>query len=264
MNIDISKEQMREACLRSTDVAAFDLLADALAEVNDQLELPDVAFYADLARRSEGTVVELGVGDGRVARHVLPDVGVDLSGQALQQCRRRIGGQVQLIEADLAAYQLDQPAAFSYAALNTFNHISGRAHLQEALRNTRTQTESRGLLAFDVALPDIDRLRARDKVVVQRFSSPTLRWEDVTEVVDAADGLTRVYLRLERFDKHGRTLERLQGPPMPFRFLRVEEIISDLECTGWRLLDIWGDFQRSPLFPAARTAVCLAEAWGTP
>lgn len=51
-----------------SELMAFDALADRLAEINDRIELPDVAFYQALAERAQGTVVELGVGDGRSAK----------------------------------------------------------------------------------------------------------------------------------------------------------------------------------------------------
>lgn len=50
-----------------SELMAFDTLADRLAEINDRIELPDVAFYQALAERAQGPVVELGAGDGRVA-----------------------------------------------------------------------------------------------------------------------------------------------------------------------------------------------------
>ncbi|MGH8933775.1 MAG: class I SAM-dependent methyltransferase [Egibacteraceae bacterium] len=241
------------------ELLAFDVLAEALFEVNEQLEMPDVAFYAELARRADGVVAELGVGDGRVARHALPDIGVDGAGRALEQCRRRTGDRVRLIEADLAEYRLAEPAALSYAALNTFNHIADREHLRAALRNVREQTRPGGLLAFDVALPDPAKLRARDMVVVQRFASPTWRWEDATEVVDPMDGLVHLHLRLERLGERGEVLQRVHSPAMPFRFLWPDDVADDLRDTGWRLLDTWGDFRRAPLFAGGRTGVFLAQ-----
>lgn len=237
------------------------MIAPMLADINEQLDLPDVPFYADLARRAGPPAVELGIGDGRVARHVLPEVGVDNSCGALTQCRKRTGHTVRLIEADLADYQLERKANLSYAALNTVNHIADPVHLRNVLRNVRAQTAPGGILAFDAALPDFAKLRARDMVVVQRFASPSLRWEDATEVVSLADGLVHVHITLERLDRHGRVVERQHASAIPFRFLQPDEICADLAMAGWRLIDMWGDFARGPLLPGGRTAVCLAQAW---
>src|SRR5437588_1146786 len=53
----------------------------------------DVAFYVDLARRSGGPVVELGVGSGRVAipiaRVGVRVIGIDFSREMLSHCARR-------------------------------------------------------------------------------------------------------------------------------------------------------------------------------
>ncbi|MDA2804740.1 class I SAM-dependent methyltransferase [Nocardiopsis suaedae] len=242
------------------ELMAFELLADRFAEVNDRIDLPDAGFYRGLAEGARGPVVELGIGDGRVARTVRPGAGVDGSGRALERCRERVGDRIRLIEADLAEYTLPAPAALSYAALNTFNHVATRGHLRRVLANVRANTAPGGLLAFDAALPDAAKLAARDAVVVERFAHPAVRWEDTTRVVDLADGRVELGIRFERLDASGAVTDRVYGPPLPFRFLWPEDIPGDLEAAGWRLLDMWGDFSRAPLRADGRTAVVLAQA----
>ncbi|WP_017974742.1 hypothetical protein [Actinopolyspora halophila] len=83
------------------ELMAFELLADRFAEINDRIDLPDAALYRGLAQSVRGPMVELGVGDGRVARTVRPSTGVDGSGRALERCRERVGDGIRLIKADL-------------------------------------------------------------------------------------------------------------------------------------------------------------------
>ena len=244
------------------EVMAFDALAPIIRTMNEQLVVGDIGFYTDLSARLGPPVVELGVGDGRVARHVLPQVGVDGAPAALAQCRQVVGDRIRLIEADLADYELDTPARFSYASLNTFNHVVDEGHFVDVLRHIRAETEPGGFLAFDVALADEAKLRARNMVPVQRFRSPTLLVEDVTEVIEPVGGLVHIHIRAELLDGGGRVVERVHGPVMPFRFREFERLTGQLGAARWRVVDVWGSFERSPLFADSRTAICLVQSPG--
>ena len=75
---------------------------------------PDVAFFVDAATKSNGRVLEIGCGTGRVliptARSGVEIVGLDLSARMLAVCRERlhqeeeeVRSRVELIEADMFA-----------------------------------------------------------------------------------------------------------------------------------------------------------------
>ena len=68
----------------------------------------DIAFYVDLARAADGPLVELAVGNGRVAIPVaqaaLPVTGIDTSPVMLAQARARAaeaGAELDLREGDM-------------------------------------------------------------------------------------------------------------------------------------------------------------------
>src|SRR5262245_13811330 len=79
----------------------------------------DVPFYVALARRAEGPIVELAVGDGRVAIPVAracgrPVIGLDVSPSMLERGRARAAEanvQLDLRVADMRELVLDVPAA---------------------------------------------------------------------------------------------------------------------------------------------------------
>src|SRR3954451_14040735 len=82
----------------------------------------DVAFYVGLAREADGPLVELAVGNGRVAIPVAqatgrPVIGIDTSPGMLAQARVKIaaaGVDVQLRQGDMREMTLDEPAALIY------------------------------------------------------------------------------------------------------------------------------------------------------
>jgi ubiquinone/menaquinone biosynthesis C-methylase UbiE len=82
----------------------------------------DVAFYVELARQADGPIVELAIGNGRVAIPVAqatgrPVIGIDTSPAMLGQARVRAaeaGVELDLREGDMRDLALDDPAALVY------------------------------------------------------------------------------------------------------------------------------------------------------
>src|SRR3954462_9599717 len=91
----------------------------------------DIAFYVELARKAEGPLVELAVGNGRVAIPVAqatgrPVIGIDSSPAMLAQARRRAaeqGVELDLREGDLRDLEIDEPAALIYCPGRSLLHL---------------------------------------------------------------------------------------------------------------------------------------------
>jgi SAM-dependent methyltransferase len=91
----------------------------------------DVGFYIELARESRGPLVELAVGNGRVAIPVAqvtgrPVLGIDTSPAMLAQARERAeaaGVELELREADMRDLELDEPAGLVYCPFRALLHL---------------------------------------------------------------------------------------------------------------------------------------------
>ena len=92
----------------------------------------DVPFYVELAREApDGPIVELAVGNGRVAIPVALEtgrqvLGLDSSPAMLAQARVRAeqaGAQLELREADMRDVALDEPAALVYCPFRALLHL---------------------------------------------------------------------------------------------------------------------------------------------
>ena len=91
----------------------------------------DIDFYVRLAREADGPLVELAVGNGRVAipvgratgRRV---IGLDTSPAMLEQARERAteaGVDLELHLADMRDLRLDEPAALIYCPFRALLHL---------------------------------------------------------------------------------------------------------------------------------------------
>ena len=91
----------------------------------------DVPFYVELAREADGPVVELAVGNGRVAIPVAQAIGrvvlgIDISPAMLDQARAKAdaaGVELELREGDMRELSLDEPAALIYCPFRGLMHL---------------------------------------------------------------------------------------------------------------------------------------------
>ena len=91
----------------------------------------DIAFYVELARRAAGPLVELAIGNGRVAIPVAQAtgqrvIGIDSSPAMLAQARARAaaaGVQLDLREGDMRELALGEPAALIYCPFRALLHL---------------------------------------------------------------------------------------------------------------------------------------------
>jgi ubiquinone/menaquinone biosynthesis C-methylase UbiE len=112
------------------DVTWDERFADRYDEWAGQMTA-DVPFYVELARDADGPIVELAVGNGRVAIPVARAtgrtvIGLDLSPSMLEQARSRAaaeGVQLELHRADMRELALDEPAALVYCPFRALLHL---------------------------------------------------------------------------------------------------------------------------------------------
>jgi SAM-dependent methyltransferase len=91
----------------------------------------DVSFYVRLAREAEGPLVELAIGNGRVAIPVAQAtgkrvIGIDSSPAMLEDARARAasaGVELDLREGDMRDLDLDEPAALIYCPFRALLHL---------------------------------------------------------------------------------------------------------------------------------------------
>jgi ubiquinone/menaquinone biosynthesis C-methylase UbiE len=91
----------------------------------------DVAFYVELAVEADGPLVELAIGNGRVAIPVAqatgkPVIGIDMSPAMLDQARTRAanaGVELDLREGDMRDLALEEPAGLIYCPYRALLHL---------------------------------------------------------------------------------------------------------------------------------------------
>jgi len=117
----------------------------------------DVPFYAALAGEADGPLVELAVGNGRVAIPVAqatgrPVIGIDTSPAMLAQARTRAeaaGVELDLHEGDMRDLALDEPAALIYCPFRALLHLPTWADRRRTFERVAASLRPDGRFAWN-------------------------------------------------------------------------------------------------------------------
>ncbi len=117
----------------------------------------DVSFYVELAQEADGPLVELAVGNGRVAIPVAlatghPVIGIDSSPGMLEQARAGAadaGAELDLREGDMRDLALDVPAALIYCPFRALLHLRTWADRRRTFERAAASLRPGGLFAWN-------------------------------------------------------------------------------------------------------------------
>jgi SAM-dependent methyltransferase len=136
-------------------VSAYDAFAPIYDDWASHMT-EDVGFYVELAREADGPVVELAVGNGRVAipvaREAGPVLGVDSSPAMLAQARERAaadGVELELLEQDMRELTLPEPAALVYSPFRSLLHLPTWADRRRVFERVSASLRPGGRFAWN-------------------------------------------------------------------------------------------------------------------
>jgi len=117
----------------------------------------DVPFYVELARETDGALVELAVGSGRVAIPVAEAtgravLGIDTSPAMLEQARERAaaaGVELELREGDMRDLELDEPAGLVYCPFRGLLHLPTWADRRRVFERVAASLRPGGRFAWN-------------------------------------------------------------------------------------------------------------------
>lgn len=195
----------------------------------------DVAFYVELARETEGPLVELAVGTGRVAIPVAREtgrrvLGIDLEPAMLAQARERAaaaGVDLELREGDMRDLSLDEPAGLIYCPFRSLGHLPTWADRRRVFERAHAALRPGGRFAWNFFVFDPKIAAANDG-----------HWDDANGIrhrVDHAKHDNRIEITME------------SGDAISLWWLTRSEWHGLIEAAGFELEHEYGGFDRRPL-----------------
>ncbi|MDA1183119.1 MAG: class I SAM-dependent methyltransferase [Acidobacteria bacterium] len=247
----------------------YQVWTDTAASAQANLE-----FYLDLYREAVGPVVELGVGDGRIAVPAAcrgqDVIGVDLSPAMLERCRARamaagVLDRLAFVCEDFRRFQLDVPAGLIALPYHSLGHVLSLEDKRSALAHVFSQLEPGGRFVFDdfyVTPALVDQMRKVQLRATYRSSGDidTLLW--VTSLVDEASQAMTVVTWEDFLDTDG-VLMRRRYRRLHLSWLDPSQARSLLTEAGFVIDACYGGFDRTPFSEAtAREQIWIARRPG--
>jgi len=234
----------------------------------------EIDFYVELARRSGGPVLEIGVGTGRIAVptaaagiHV---VGVDLHEPMLAKAREKLAraaplpATVELVQADMRELALgDRRFPLVTIPARTLLLATTPDGQRRTLRRAAAHLSPGGTLAFNAFVPDPDML-------AEASDTPFLMGEATNPATgrhcllhahnrfDTASQTNRGAQIVEELDADGSVLQRVELD-VHLRYLYPSEAHTLIESAGLRAIEAFGAFDRSPLTEHSEEMIFLCR-----
>ena len=217
----------------------------------------NLPFYVDAYARADGPVVELGVGDGRIAVQAAVQghtvIGVDLSAAMLDLCRRRAAqagvlDRLSLMRADFRSFELDAPAALIALPYHSLGHLQTLEEKRRAIARVFSQLRPGGRFIFDDFLMTADLIAHMRRVQLRAeyrtaAGADALLW--VTSLVDEPGQSIRVVTWEDELDADG-LLTRRRYRRLSLSWLEPAQARGLLTQAGFAIEACYGDFDRTP------------------
>ena len=207
----------------------------------------DIPFYVELAREADGPVVELAVGNGRVAVPVAqaldrPLLGIDISPAMLEQARANAeaaGVELELREGDMRDLALDEPAALIYCPFRGLMHLPTWADRRRTFERAAAALQPGGRFAWNAFV--------FNPHIAGRLDGQWQEDAPVRHRVDYVPADARIDLTLD------------DGATIPLYWLARSEWEGLLDVAGLETEALYGWFDRRPFDEDSEEFVWVAR-----
>jgi SAM-dependent methyltransferase len=207
----------------------------------------DVAFYVELAREAEGPLVELAVGNGRVAIPLAQAtgqrvIGIDSSPAMLRQARARAaeaGVDLDLREGDMRDLALDELAALIYCPFRSLLHLPTWADRRRTFQRVAASLRPTGRFAWNAL--------AFDHRIAARLDGQH-RQDPLPHTIRYSVGENRI------------DIVRDDGARSSLWWATKNEWLGLIDIAGLELEALYGGFAREPLADDSQEYVFVARS----
>ncbi|HNR69247.1 MAG TPA: class I SAM-dependent methyltransferase [bacterium] len=229
----------------------------------------DLAFYLEIAAPSNCQILEIGVGTGRVALPLIQAghsvVGIDSSPSMLQIAHRKLAAlpveeqaRLHLICQQMTELELSKGFPLCIIPFRTFLHNLNQNDQLQTLQHINRHLTAEGLLVMDLFVPlysVVSQCDWRDEWD-QADLSPGLRLETQVQH-DPINQL--LYVRNRYFRKRLNRWKISGEGSYTYRYVFRFEMEALLKIAGFRLLKVFGGFDRCPYDYQSGTMIFVAQ-----
>jgi len=235
----------------------------------------DVDFYLHFCREAGGPVLELGCGTGRVlipiAREGHQITGLDLSEFMLDICRAKmqkepeeVRQKIELVQGNMTEFDLNKSYSLAIIPFRPFQHLIKASDHLACLKAIFRHLKPGGRFILDIFNPGLEILSRHPQREahedIPEFELPDGRKLRRTTQVTAIDRAEQ-YMDIEftyyltMADGTGKLIIQT----FPFRYLFRYEVEHLLARCGFKIIDLFGDYDFRPYTGASPEMLFLAE-----
>ena len=237
--------------------------------------LQDVAFYRDAARDFGDPILELGCGTGRITMTLAEEgkriTGLDLSERMLERAVQKRAAlrveareRVHFVQGDMTRFDLGEKFRLVIIPFRPFQHLLEIQQQLDCLNCVRKHLAPRGRLVLDVFQTDAERMHDpvhMRETLITEYRAANGRQVRISERVAAfhrAEQRNDVEMIFQVKHPDGRD-ERLVFA-WTLRYFFRYEIEHLLARCGFRVVRLYGNFDRSPLSDSSPEMIYVAES----
>ncbi|HEX7319228.1 MAG TPA: class I SAM-dependent methyltransferase [bacterium] len=219
----------------------------------------DIPFYVAYVKKCRGEVLELACGTGRVlipiARAGARITGLDISREMLGIARTKVDHlgkaiqkRVNLVQGDMTDFRFHRKFALIIIAFRSFQSLVDKKAQGECLVCINRHLVKKGLLILDLFVPRHDLLaQVRRNVYLGKFYDPEKKVQVDRRAKDKYD-LAAQTLKEHRYyewtDNKRHLYRQVWSFDLSYLFRYEAELL--LEKYGFKVVDVFGDFKKSP------------------
>ncbi|UCB42657.1 MAG: methyltransferase domain-containing protein [Dehalococcoidales bacterium] len=236
----------------------------------------DIDFFVDYSLRAGGRMLELGCGTGRVliptAAAGCEITGLDISSYMLNICREKLSQQpeevqerVKLVQGDMTDFDTGETYSLVTTPFRPFQHLITVDEQKSCLNCVNRHLITGGLLILDLFYPRFQRLIPDPQYMSEIEDLPEMTLPDGR--LFRRTNRTADYHREQQYNDveliyyitypDGRQERLVQA--FPFRYFFRYEVENLLELCGFGVVDIFGEFDCSPLSGDSPEMIFVAE-----
>ncbi|HEY98095.1 MAG TPA: class I SAM-dependent methyltransferase [Dehalococcoidia bacterium] len=257
----------------------IEFVADCYDATYEARSPRDLEFFIDYSRKTGGRTLELGCGTGRVliptAAAGCDITGLDFSSYMLSKCRDKLDQQpqevqqrVRLIQGDMTNFDTGEVYSLITIPFRPFQHLVTVAEQRACLACIHRHLSPKGILVFDVFNPDFRLLIAGPEHGAEQESHPATQLPDGRTFrrtarfagFHRAEQYNDIELIYYITSSDGKTERLVQAFPMRY-FFRYE-IEHLLELSSFKVVDLFGDFEKSTFSDDSPEMIFIAEKIG--
>ncbi|MCS5643675.1 MAG: class I SAM-dependent methyltransferase [Dehalococcoidia bacterium] len=232
----------------------------------------DIDFYHGLCKASQGPILEIGVGTGRIslplAQAGMEIVGIDLFEPMLKVAQQNalavapLRGSLNLIQADMRNFDLKHQFPVVMIPARTLLLATTEEDQLHTLCCAANHLTSEGTMAFNLFYPDPEMLadNIEEEFLLDVVEKPeggryVLTAKNHFDTVTQLNHGTQI---VEEVDQNGNFLSRRELDVL-VRYLHPEQVIGLCDRVGLEVIEMWGDFEGSELSEDSEEIVVLAR-----